>query len=94
LSGTAAWNYAAVSQWILGIRPELDGLRIDPCIPAGWDGFTAVRRFRGAEVKITVRNPRHVCKGVRRMLVDGVEMAGNVLPVLSLGAHEVLVELG
>jgi cellobiose phosphorylase len=94
LSGTAAWNYAAVSQWILGIRPELDGLRIDPCIPAGWDGFAAVRRFRGAEVKITVRNPRHVCKGVRRMLVDGVEMAGNVLPVLSLGAHEVLVELG
>lgn len=94
LTGTAAWNYVAVSQWILGLRPELDGLRIDPCIPSAWDGFRMVRRFRGAEYHVTVINPRHVCKGVRRMTVDGAEVEGNLLPVLGAGVHEVTVELG
>ncbi|HSP74452.1 MAG TPA: glycosyl hydrolase family 65 protein, partial [Gaiellaceae bacterium] len=54
LTGTAAWNYVAITQWILGIRPEHDGLRIDPCLPPGWDGFEATRRFRGAEYRIRV----------------------------------------
>ncbi len=94
LSGTAAWNYVAASQWILGIRPELDGLRIDPCIPAGWDGFNAVRHFRGAEYRIAVKNPAHVCKGVKRMFVDGKPVEGNILPVFGGGVHEVTVELG
>lgn len=94
LSGTAAWNYVAVSQWIVGLRPELDGLRVDPCIPAEWDGFSAVRRFRGAEYHITVSNPRHVCKGVARMTLDGKELEGNLLPALDGGVHQVTVELG
>ena len=55
LTGTAAWNFVAITQWILGIRPEHDGLRIDPCLPSDWDGFRAVRRFRGATYDITVR---------------------------------------
>ena len=94
LTGTAAWNYVAVSQWILGIRPELDGLRIDPCIPADWEGFTAVRRFRGGEYHITVRNPAHVCKGVASVTVDRAPVEGNVLPVFTSGVHQVVVELG
>ncbi len=94
LSGTAAWNYVAASQWILGIRPELDGLRVDPCIPAAWDGFSVVRRFRGAEFHITVSNPHHVSKGVARMLLDGQPVDGGLLPVLAGGVHQVQVELG
>jgi cellobiose phosphorylase len=66
LTGTAAWNYAAITQWILGIRPELAGLRVAPVLPADWPGFTAVRRFRGATYTITVR------RGADRSLtVDG-----------------------
>ena len=94
LSGTAAWNYVAASQWILGIRPELDGLRVDPCIPAEWDGFSVVRQFRGAEYRITVTNPAHICKGVRRVTVDGKAIEGNLLPVYEGGVHAVAVELG
>jgi cellobiose phosphorylase len=94
LSGTAAWNYVAITQWILGIRPELDGLRLDPCIPSAWDGFSVVRHFRGGEYRIKVTNPHHVCHGVRSMLVDGERMDGNLLPVFGGGVHEVEVELG
>ena len=57
LTGTAAWNLVAISQWILGIRAELGGLRIDPVLPADWPGFTATRRFRGATYEISVRKP-------------------------------------
>ena len=57
LTGTAAWNFVALTQWILGIRPDHDGLRIDPCLPADWEGFAATRRFRGATYHITVRKP-------------------------------------
>jgi cellobiose phosphorylase len=70
LSGTASWCYQAGTQWILGIRPEYNGLRIDPCIPASWDGFTATRRFRGKQYQITVHNPKHVCKGVERITLN------------------------
>jgi cellobiose phosphorylase len=94
LSGTAAWNYVAASQWILGIRPELDGLRVDPCIPAEWDGFSVVRQFRGAEYRIAVTNPAHVCKGVRRVTVDGKAVEGNLLPIFDGWVHTVMVELG
>src|SRR5690242_7754386 len=55
LSGTAAWNYVAITQWILGIRPELTGLRVAPVLPAAWPGFRATRAFRGATYEITVR---------------------------------------
>jgi cellobiose phosphorylase len=95
LTGTAAWCYVAVTQYILGVRPDYDGLRIDPCIPAGWEGFSVERRFRGAVYHIEVRNPDGVCKGVRRMVVDGSEVEGNLVkPFTDGAAHEVLVELG
>ena len=86
LTGTAAWSYVAVTQWILGIRPEHDGLRIDPCIPSAWDGFTARRRFRGATYEITVRGAGRV----RRLVVDGVEVAGSVVPVAASGSTVVV----
>ncbi len=56
LTGTAAWNYVAITQWILGIRPEHDGLRVDPCLPAAWAGFEATRRFRGSTYRIAIRS--------------------------------------
>jgi len=86
LTGTAAWNLVAVSQWILGIRPEHDGLRIDPCLPAAWDGFTAERRFRGATYRITVRKRPGRAGRVRSLVVDGEEMEGNVVPLAPAGA--------
>jgi cellobiose phosphorylase len=79
LTGTAAWNYLAVTQWILGIRPEFDGLRIDPCIPPEWDGFSVERTFRGCRLEITVHNPQHISRGVTKMEVDGRPVEGNLL---------------
>ncbi|AEJ60757.1 glycosyltransferase 36 [Spirochaeta thermophila DSM 6578] len=77
LTGTAAWNFVAISQWILGIRPEFDGLVIDPCIPAEWEGYTVKRIYRGATYEITVENPSHVEKGVARLFIDGREVPVN-----------------
>ena len=81
LTGTAAWTFVSISQAILGIKPTLDGLDIDPCVPASVGHFTVSRRFRGTLYKISVSNPDGVCKGVRTMVVDGVEVAGTVIPV-------------
>ena len=79
LTGTAAWNFVAVSQWILGIRPEFDGLRIDPRLPAELDRLTVTRSFRGSTYRITIRNagvpPRD-----RRMLVNGKPVSSNIIP--------------
>ena len=79
LTGAASWSYQAATQWILGIRPEFAGLRIDPCIPSAWKGFSVERIFRGCILEITVHNPNGVCKGVAAMEVDGRPVAGNLL---------------
>ena len=79
LTGAAAWHYLAATQYILGIRPELEGLRVDPCIPSGWDGFKVIRKFRGNFIHIEVHNPDHVCKGVRLMKIDGLEVEQNLI---------------
>lgn len=95
LTGTAAWNFVAISQWILGIRPEYDGLRVDPCIPSRLDGFTVERKFRGATYRIKVSNPQHASKGVRRVTIDGHEAESNLLPVFADGKiHEIEVLIG
>jgi cellobiose phosphorylase len=95
LTGTAAWNFYAVTQYILGIRPEYDGLLIDPCIPKDWDGFSVVRKFRDAVYQITVQNPNHVSKGVRDIFVDGKKLEGNILPIFRDGKiHDVTVIMG
>ena len=80
LTGTAAWTFLDVSQFILGIRPDYDGLTVDPCIPSKLDGFTAKRDFRGVSYHITVKNPNHVEKGVVSMIVDGQPVEGNTIP--------------
>jgi N,N'-diacetylchitobiose phosphorylase len=80
LTGAAPWAYFAATQYLLGIRPEIDGLRIDPCIPAEWPGFQAVRRFRGKRVEIEVRNPHGVCRGVRSLELNGAPLPGSLLP--------------
>ncbi|WP_265444262.1 GH36-type glycosyl hydrolase domain-containing protein [Acetivibrio straminisolvens] len=95
LTGTAAWNFVAISQWILGVKPDYDGLRIDPCIPNAWDGYKVTRYFRGSTYEITVKNPNHVSKGVTKITVDGNEINGSVLPVFNDGkTHKVEVIMG
>ncbi len=71
LTGAVSWSYHAATHWLLGVRPEVDGLRVDPCIPASWDGFELTRVFRGASYEITVQNPGHVQKGIESLSVDG-----------------------
>ncbi|NNE03448.1 MAG: glycosyl transferase, partial [Eudoraea sp.] len=95
LSGTASWNFYAITQYILGIKTSYDGLLIDPCIPKKWDGFKMKRSFRGATYAIEVQNPDHVSKGVKKILVNGEAQASKVVPVLAIGKeHTILVILG
>ena len=79
LTGTAAWTFVDVSQYILGIQPTLAGLKIDPCIPHEMDGFTLRRVWRGATYEIVVENPDHLEKGVKATTVDGKPVSGNIL---------------
>ncbi len=92
LTGTAAWNYTAISQWILGIRPEHGGLRIDPCLPVGWGGFTATRRFRGATYKIIVRKQPGTQGRVTRLRVDGRPVEGSLAPLPASPGAEIEVD--
>ncbi len=80
LTGTAAWTFMNVSQYILGIRPTLEGLAIDPCLPSSIKGFTCERLYRGVRYHITVEKPEGVSKGVRSVVVDGKGIDGNVIP--------------
>ena len=95
LTGTAAWNWVAISQHILGIQPDYDGLKIDPCVHAEWKQFNVTRQFRGATYNITIENPDGVKRGVKGMTVDGHAVDGDVLPTADAGASvEVRVTLG
>ena len=95
LSGTASWAYQAATRYILGVQPDYHGLRIDPCIPAAWDGFHVERRFRGAQYHIQVHNPQPVCRGVRKVLVNGQPLEGSLIPLQPAGsASQVEVWLG
>ncbi len=94
LTGTAAWNFVAISQYILGIKPSYSGLEVNPSIPHAWDGFSVSRLFRGATYNIKVSNPNHVCSGVKSMIVDGKPVEGNIVPAFANGTHEVEVVLG
>ncbi len=95
LTGTAAWNFVVISQNILGIKPDYNGLMIDPCIPSDWDGYKVSRKFRNATFEISITNPNHVSKGVKKLVVDGDEIAGNIIPVFNDGkVHNVEVVMG
>jgi cellobiose phosphorylase len=95
LTGTAAWNFVAITQWILGIRPEFDGLRVDPVIPSAWPGYTATRRFRGATYEITVRRAATLDSGHAEgacTRVNGEQIVGSLLPLATRG-ERVTVEV-
>lgn len=94
LSGTASWMYQASIKHIIGIRPEHNGLCIDPCIPKNWDGFTVQRTCRGATYSISVKNPNSVSKGVVSLIVNGEKIDGNIIPWEKEGKHTVEVTLG
>ena len=95
LTGTASWNFYTISQYILGIQPDYDGLKVDPCIPKKWDGFEITRKFRGAIYLIKIINPNHVSKGVKKVTIDGNVYKSNTLPIFNNGTtHSVEVELG
>ena len=93
LTGTAAWNWYAITQFILGIKPSYNGLIVDPCICSEWKEYTVRRRFRGSSYEITVQNPSGVCRGIVSMTVDGVPVEGNLVPHTT-GDHKVMVVLG
>ena len=92
MTGSSGWAYYAATRYMLGIRPEMDRLTVDPCIPAEWDGFEAERKWRGATYRIEVKNPEHVEKGVVLLLVDGAET--DRIPAFSAGEHRGEVMLG
>ena len=95
LTGTASWNFYAITQYILGIRPDYDGLLIDPCIPTDWKGFRVTRKFRGAVYYIEVLNPNGKSKGVKEVMVDGKPHTSNIIPLFGDGkVHRVKVVLG
>jgi cellobiose phosphorylase len=85
LTGTAAWNYYAITQYILGIQPTYKGLRIEPCIAPEWKGFAVTRKFRGATYLIEVKNPNGAMKGVASLTVDGKLIEGNIIPLMPEG---------
>jgi cellobiose phosphorylase len=94
LTGTAAWNYYAISQHILGIKPEYDGLLVEPCIPKSWEGYTITRKFRGATYKIKVSNPNNVSSGIKELVINGQKVVGNKIPLMDKGSiNEVLAVL-
>jgi cellobiose phosphorylase len=95
LTGTASWNFYAVTQYMLGIRPEYDGLLIDPCIPAEWKSFRVRRKFRGSVYRIEVVNPDGKMKGAREIIVDGKPNESNLIPIFGDGKeHNVKFVIG
>jgi N,N'-diacetylchitobiose phosphorylase len=95
LSGSASWSYFAATRFILGLRPDWNGLIIDPCIPKSWPGFTATRKFRGKTLRLEVRNPHGVEKGIARLSLNGQTLTGNLIPADKLAAeNSVLAVMG
>ena len=92
LTGTAAWMWYTVSEFILGIKPDYEGLLIDPCLPSTAKEYEVTRKFRGGEYHITVKNPSGNQKGVKQITVDGTPISGTIIPC-SEGKHEVVVEM-
>lgn len=79
LTGTAAWTFVNISQYILGIQPDFDGLRIEPCIPSEMESLKIKRHYRGADIYIDIKNPKHVEKGVKSVEVDGEIIKENCI---------------
>jgi cellobiose phosphorylase len=94
-TGSSQWMHRVVTHWILGIRPQENGLLVDPSIPSSWYGFKVSRRFRNSLYNIEVKNPHNVCRGVKILKVDNITIESNLIPVFSDGKqHSVEVILG
>jgi N,N'-diacetylchitobiose phosphorylase len=94
LTGTAGWMYTAATRYILGIRPEFEGLVVDPCIPADWNGFHVSRQWRGATYEIEVQNPSGVQKGVKTVTLNGAPVSGPIPPQAAGSTNTVVVVMG
>ncbi|MBN1262984.1 MAG: glycosyl transferase family 36 [Candidatus Pacebacteria bacterium] len=93
-TGSASWFFRACLDWVLGVRPTLDGLLIDPSIPSGWEKFKVSRNFRGAIYEIQFFNPEKVSHGVKEIEVDKKKIRGFILPDFGRGRHRVKVTMG
>jgi len=95
ITGTAGWNFMAATEWLLGVRREFNGLRIDPVIPKKWKKYSIRRPFRGSIYHIEILNPKGKTRGVKKIIFDGEEIKGNLLPATgSKKTHQVKVILG
>lgn len=94
-TGSAQWLHKVATHWILGIRPQEDGLLVDPSIPSSWEGYIVTRKFRNSQYEIEVKNPDRMNKGVKSMIVDGIQCQGQVIPEFNDGQkHFVEVVMG
>ncbi|MEK7790328.1 MAG: hypothetical protein AAB309_01720 [Deltaproteobacteria bacterium] len=94
-TGTTPWMFMAATQWIIGVHPTFDGLKIDPVVPGSWKEFSITRPFRGAIYKVHFKNPKGVQSGVKQIVVNGEKISGNTILVLAAGKeHLVEVEMG
>ena len=95
LTGTASWNFYAITQYIFGIRPDYDGLLIDPCIPNEWEELKVTRKFRGSTYEIHILNPDSKSKGVKELYVDDILIQNNIIPIYNARmTHQVKVIMG
>ena len=94
LTGTAAWTFTVLSQAILGIKPDYDGLLVDPCIPKQFGDYTVNRKFRDTMFHISIKNPEHVSKGVKKLIVDGKEIPVGTIPCTNKKEVKVEVIMG
>ncbi len=91
LTGTASTMMVGAVEGILGVRPDLHGLRLSPSIPAAWDGFTMEKSFRGKKLHITVQNPAHKESGFTSLMLNGAAMPDNYIPADKLAAENEIV---
>ena len=95
LSGTASWAYYTAAQFILGVQPDYNGLKIEPCIPSNWDQIKINRKFRGKNFNIIIKNDNKVQKGIKEIEVNGEKISDNVIPFDKMkDSNEVLVLMG
>ncbi len=95
ITGTSGWAFMAATEWLLGVRRDYEGLRIDPCIPSHWKTCSIRRPFRGDVYEVEIHNPKGAEKGVKELYLDGERIDGNLVRPIGDGqTHKVKVVLG
>jgi cellobiose phosphorylase len=91
-TGTAPWTLIVVWEWILGVRPEVEGLLIDPCMPSDWTHAMMTRLYRGATYEIEFEKKKGICKGNVEVILDGIKLPTNIIkPQNDNSTHDVKV---